>query len=136
MYVPFRSLSISKFSCTNAGAGQLVLFLPLGVVGRGGAGELVLFLPLAVARWLNSRPHKLNPLKTQTGVTQLMYKKLPMYRFFIWRLYLVSFMRDTSILGALEGVGMKISTVCRPNGPRFARAIWAPTGLDFHTHPF
>jgi len=48
----------------------------------------------------------------------------------------VVFMRETSILGALEGVGMKISTGWRPNGPRFARAIWAPACLDFHTHPY
>jgi len=24
----------------------------------------------------------------------------------------------------------------RPNAPRYARAIWAATGRDFHTHPF
>ena len=78
-YVPFRSLSISKFPCTNGcigegggGAGELVLLLPLGVWGRGGAGELELTPPLAVAGWLNSRPHKSIPLKTHTGVTQLM----------------------------------------------------------------
>ena len=56
----------------GGGAGELVLLLPLGVWGRGGAGELLLFLPLAVAGWLNSRPHKSIPLKTHTGVTQLM----------------------------------------------------------------
>jgi len=50
--------------------------------------------------------------------------------------YVVSFMRETSILGAVEGVGMKIETGWPPNGPRSARAIWGPTGLDFHTHPF
>ena len=48
----------------------------------------------------------------------------------------VIFMRETSILGALEGVGMKIETGCRPNGPSVARVSLAATSRDFHPHPF
>jgi len=48
----------------------------------------------------------------------------------------VVFMRETSIQGALEGVGMKIKTGCRPNDPSVASVILAATGRDFHTHPF
>jgi len=48
----------------------------------------------------------------------------------------VIWMGATSITRGVRRVGMKIETGWPPNGPSGARAIWGPTGRDFHTHPF
>jgi hypothetical protein len=65
------------------------------------------------------------------------YIKLPMYQLFLWRLYLMVLRGATSLLGALEGVGLKILTFLGPNGTRLARAISGPKKvLIFRAHPF
>jgi hypothetical protein len=47
---------------------------------------------------------------------KLMYIKLPIYLFFIWRLDLMILMWANPLLRPLEGVGPEISTFLGPNG--------------------